>query len=140
MTKNHAYKRRIRARMAVTGEPYSVAMRALADGRPGYWRSAWFNSGWKRLLPLQATWLEIAVTTATVHGVHSSLEQVLADSPASIDLPDGGRTVLTWCSDDDDADTSALRTTAQQAFQIALNGRGLVVPTTVAELAETLTN
>ena len=43
-----------------------------------------------------------------------------------------------WCSDDDDADTSALRTTTQQAFQIALNGRGLVVPTTVAELAETL--
>jgi hypothetical protein len=90
MTKNHAYERRIRARMAVTGEPCSVAMRALADGRPGYWRSAWFNSGWKRLLPCRPLGWEIAVTTATVHGVHSSLEVVLADSPASIDLAVAG--------------------------------------------------
>lgn len=138
MTKNRALKRMVRARMSITGEPYSLALRVLTDGRPGYWRSDWFNSGWMRLLPVQATPLEIAVTTATVHGAPGTLERALADSPASIDLPDGASTSLTWSSVDDDADTAALRTAARKAFESALHDRDLAVPTTVAELAVTL--
>jgi hypothetical protein len=55
VTTNRARKRMIRARMAVTGEPYTVALRAVASGSPGYWRSDWFSSAWMRLLPVHAT-------------------------------------------------------------------------------------
>ena len=124
--------------MAVTGEPYTVALRAVASGSPGCWRSDWFSSAWMRLLPVQATPLEIAITTATVHDAAATLEKVLADNPARCDLPDGAATALAWSTVDDDAYTASRRDVARQAFELALRDGGFSMPTTVAELADIL--
>jgi Family of unknown function (DUF6042) len=101
-------------------------------------RESWQRSGWTRLLPGQAMFPEIAITTATVHEGRSSLQDALASSSARRDLPEGAQTRLSWGSSEDDQATRAIARAAREAFTAALAKLGIAVSETVSELADVL--
>jgi Family of unknown function (DUF6042) len=140
MTSERARKRKIRARMAVTGEPFTVAARALGGDTVSFIRTGWGRSGWTRLLPLQSLTLETIISTATIRGQNGTLQELISRHVAGIhDLPQGVDTVLTWDDGDSDEQTDALRQRAKAAFHATVVKTGRSVPTTVAELAGLLT-
>ncbi|GAA2678527.1 DUF6042 family protein [Actinoplanes palleronii] len=104
-------------------------------------RRGWTPSGWQRLLPYEAMFVEIAVATATVLDLDGSLDELFDQIGISRaeTLPKGSQTGLSWgISDDADMETNLLKIRSRESLRTALAARGLRLPTTVGELAETL--
>ncbi|MGH3937398.1 MAG: DUF6042 family protein [Pseudonocardiaceae bacterium] len=139
MTSERVRKCKIRARMAATGEPFTVAARVLDGDTVSFMRSGWSQSAWVRLLPVQSLTLEVIISTATARNQDGTLHQLISRHPARIfDLPEGADTLLTWDDDKTDEQTHSLRQQAQAAFHSAVTQTGRFVPSTVVELAELL--
>lgn len=144
MRHNRARGRQIRTLMAATGQPFTLASRALDQGGSSYLRTQWSISGWSRLLPRQAMNLEMVIGTATVTGQDGDLAALVAAHPISTHYPDALDAPLNWQdhgADDqtDDGDTELARA-AQTAFTVAVAASGRPVPTTLTGLAELLTD
>jgi hypothetical protein len=144
MRHNRARARQIRTLMAATGQPFTLASRALDQGGSSYLRTKWNISGWSRLLPRQAMNLEMVIGTATVTGQDGDLAALVAAHPISTRYPDGLDTTLIWHDHDaddeiEDEDTK-LASAAQTAFSVAVTASGRPVPTTLTGLAELLTD
>ncbi|GLZ40291.1 DUF6042 family protein [Actinokineospora sp. NBRC 105648] len=102
-------------------------------------RTAWSNSAWSRLMPLEAMNMEFVIGTASVTDQDGDLARLVATHPASNQFPDGVDTLLTWQDRDDrDVEATEVRRHAQSAFASAVTALGRPVPTTVAGLADLL--
>lgn len=138
MVNDRARKKRIRAHMVATGQPYLQASREIDASGYSYMRTAWSNSAWPRLMPREAMNLEVVIGTASVLNQDGDLVQLVADHPASNQFPDGVDTALTWQDNEADEESTSLRRQAQAAFTAAVTALGRPVPTTVAGLADLL--
>lgn len=139
MRNNRARARQVRTHMAATGQPFTLASRALEHDGSSYLRTGWSGSGWSRLLPLQAMSLEMVIVTATVTGQDGDLATLLAAHPVSTRTPDGVHTALTWQDRDDvDDEDIELARHAQDTFVTAVAASGRPVPTTLVGLADLL--
>lgn len=139
MVSDRARKKKIRAHMAATGQSFLRSARELDGVDYSYLRTAWSNSAWPRLMPLEAVHLEVVIGTASVLNQDGDLAKLVANHPASHQFPDGVDTVLIWQDSDDlDPDTVALQRHAKASFNAAASALGRPVPTTVAGLADFL--
>ncbi|MEU7925089.1 DUF6042 family protein [Micromonospora sp. NPDC049107] len=106
-----------------------------------HWRREWQLSGWQRLLPHDAMFVEIAVATATVLEIDGSLADLLDHLGvvrAGV-LPEGTQTPLDWgISDDNDEETNLLKAHSRESFRSALSALDIREPATIGELADTL--
>lgn len=103
----------------------------------------WWDAGWVRFLPRQATELHMLVLTATLRGLSGDLDdlipQILPERPERWDELTGGLEGPVWWSfpdETDDAEQRALDREAQSRFETTIAATEWELPRTVRDLAE----